>query len=86
MNSISATKLKTKGMLAIEQAFEDQSEASLTVHGQTKYVVMGRDRYMYLRVCELEPALAESKTDLNAGRFVKESIKQHIKRLAMIAM
>ena len=39
-----------------------------------------------LRSCagesELEAALAESKADLDAGRFVKESVEQHIKRLA----
>jgi hypothetical protein len=50
-----------------------------------KYVVMSREHYAHLRECELEAALAESKADLNAGRFVKESVEQHIKRLAKLA-
>ena len=71
MNSISANDLKTKGVSAIERALADQPEVSLTVRGQAKYVVMSREQYAHLRECELEAALAESKADLDAGRFVK---------------
>lgn len=86
MIAISANDLKTKGVRAIERALADQPEASVTVRGQMKYVVMSREQYAYLRECELEAALAESKADLDAGRFVKESVEQHIKRLAKLAM
>ena len=85
MNSISANDLKTKGVSAIEQALAKQREASITVRGQAKYVVMSHEQYTHLRECELEAALAESKADLDAGRFVKESVEQHIKRLAKLA-
>jgi len=85
MNSISANDLKTKGVGAIEQALQNQAEASVTVRGQLKYVVMSREQYMHLRECELEAALAESKADLDAGRFVKETVAQHLKRLADLA-
>lgn len=85
MNTISANDLKTKGVGAIEQALADQQEASVTVRGQPKYVVMSHEQYTHLRECELEAALAESKADLDAGRFVKESVEQHIKRLAKLA-
>jgi PHD/YefM family antitoxin component YafN of YafNO toxin-antitoxin module len=85
MNSISANDLKTKGVSAIERALEDQPEVSLTVRGQAKYVVMSQEQYAHLRGCELEAALAESKADLDAGRFVKESVEQHLKRLAKLA-
>ena len=85
MNTISANDLKTKGVSAIEKALADQPEASVTVRGQLKYVVMSREQYAHLRECELEAALAESKADLDAGRFVKESVEQHIKRLAKLA-
>jgi len=85
MNTISANDLKTKGVSAIEQALTDQQEAAVTVRGQSKYVVMSREQYAHLRECELEAALAESKADLDAGRFVKESVEQHIKRLAKLA-
>ena len=86
VNSISANDLKTKGVSAIEQALADQPEASVTVRGQMKYVVMSREQYAHLRECELEAALAESKADLDAGRFVKESVEQHIKRLAKLVV
>lgn len=85
MNSISANDLKTKGVGAIEQALAKQEEAAVTVRGQPKYVVMSHEQYVRLRECELEAALAESKADLDAGRFVKESVEQHIKRLAKLA-
>lgn len=32
-------------------------------------------------ICELAAALAESKADLEAGRFVKESVEQHLTRI-----
>jgi hypothetical protein len=58
-----------------------QSEASVSVRGQAKYVVMSNSQYQHLRECELEAALAESRADLEAGRFVKESVASHIKRI-----
>ncbi len=85
MNSIAANTLKTQGVVAIERALADQSEASVTVRGEVKYVVMGHAQYVWLRECELEAALAESRADLDAGRFVKESVEQHMARLAQLA-
>ena len=85
MNTISANDLKTKGVGAIEQALQVQPEASVTVRGQMKYVVMSRAQYQHLRECELEAALAESRADMETGRFVKESVAQHMKRLAKLA-
>ena len=81
MGIISANDLKTKGVKAIEDALLDQSEASLTVRGQVKYVVMSNAQYQHLRECELEAALAESRADLEAGRFVKETVAKHIQRI-----
>ena len=57
----------------------------MTVRGQMKYVVMSREQYAHLRECELESALAQSRADLDAGRFVRESVKQHMKHLAKLA-
>jgi PHD/YefM family antitoxin component YafN of YafNO toxin-antitoxin module len=85
MHTISANDLKTKGVSAIEQTLADQREAAVTVRGQSKYIVMSREQYAHLRECELEAALAESRADLDAGRFVKESVDKHIKRLAKLA-
>lgn len=84
MNAISANDLKTRGVGAIDEALAEQSEVSVSVRGQVKYVVMSTAHYQYLRECELEAALAESKADLDAGRFVKETVAQHLRRIAKI--
>ncbi len=84
MSAISANDLKTRGVGAIHQALQENSEAAVTVRGEVKYVVMSKEHYQYLRECELEAALAESNADLKAGRFVKETVGQHLKRLAEI--
>jgi len=84
MGPISANDLKTRGIGAVEQALQDQTEAPITVRGSVKYVVMSAEHYHYLRECELEAALAESKADLDAGNFVKETVSQHLRCLAKI--
>jgi len=84
MSTVVANDLKTKGIKAIEDALLTQPEASLSVRGQIKYVVMSQDHYHYLRECELEAALAESKTNLASGNFVKETVTEHLKRLKQL--
>jgi hypothetical protein len=81
MGAVVANDLKTKGIKAIEEALLDQLEAPVSVRGRVRYVVMSQEQYQYLRECELEAAIAESKADLAGGRFVKETVAQHIKRL-----
>ena len=81
MSVIPANDLKIKGIKAIEEALLIQSEACVSVRGQVKYVVMSSDQYQHLRECELEAALAESREDLEAGRFVKETVLLHIQRI-----
>jgi len=65
--------LKTKGIAAIEFALSTAPEAIVSVRGQDRFVVMDMARYHYLRECELDAALAESRADLAAGRAVQES-------------
>ncbi len=84
MGAVAANDLKTKGIKAIEDALLTQPEASVSVRGQIKYVVMSKDHYHYLRECELEAALAESKGDMASDRFVKETVAQHLKRLKQL--
>jgi hypothetical protein len=84
MVTVVANNLKTKGIKAIEEVLLTQPEAPISVHGKVKYVVMSQQQYQYLRECELEAALAESKSDLAGGRFVKETVAQHISRLKQI--
>jgi PHD/YefM family antitoxin component YafN of YafNO toxin-antitoxin module len=81
MSSISANDLKTKGVAAIESVLEAHPEAVISVRGKERFVVMEMAQYHYLRECELGAALAETRADLAAGRFVKESPEAHLKRV-----
>lgn len=81
MASISANDLKTKGVSVIETMLENQPEALISVRGKDKFVVMDIAHYHYLRECELEAALAETRADVTAGRVVKESAEAHVARL-----
>lgn len=81
MSSISANDLKTKGISAIEAELAHQPEAIISVRGKDRFVVMDIAHYHYLRECELDAALAETRADLAAGRFVKESAEDHLARL-----
>ena len=78
MSSISANDLKTNGISAIELALSDAPEAMVSVRGKDKFVVMELAHYHYLRECELDAALAETRADLAAGRFTTESVDEHL--------
>ena len=84
MNSIAANDLKTQGASAIAEALADAPEAMVSVRGKDRFVVMDIAHYHYLRECELAAALAESQADLAAGRFVRESVDAHLRRLAKL--
>lgn len=79
--SITANELKTKGLSVLDKATIKGVEAIITVRGKNKYVVIPFDRYNYLRECELESALEESKEDLKNNRFIEESVENHIRRI-----
>ncbi|WGS87322.1 type II toxin-antitoxin system Phd/YefM family antitoxin [Methylomonas sp. MED-D] len=78
MSHISANDLKTKGIAAIEAALSESPEAIVSVRGKDKFVVMEIAHYHYLRECELDAAIAETKADLAAGRFTTESVEEHM--------
>ena len=81
MTHISANDLKTKGISAIEAALSSAPEAIVSVRGKDRFVVMEVAQYEYLRGCELDAALAETRADLAAGRVVQESPQAHLDRL-----
>jgi hypothetical protein len=66
MTHISANDLKTKGISAIELALSTAPEAIVSVRGKDRFVVMDMAHYHYLRECELDAALAETRADLAA--------------------
>lgn len=87
MAHITANELKTRGIAAIEASLAGgRTEAVVSVRGAQRYVVMELAHYHHLRECELEAALAESRADIAAGRFVAESPSEHVARVqALIA-
>ena len=84
MQQITANDLKTKGIAAIEASLANQSEAIVSVRGKDKYVVMDLAHYHYLRECELEAALAESRANIVNNQFVKESPDAHLAHIDAI--
>lgn len=81
MSHLSANDLKTGGIAAIEAALEGQPEAIISVRGKDRFVVMDLAHYHYLRECELDAALAQSRADVAADRVVVESAQAHVARL-----
>ena len=82
MARITANDLKTRGIAAIEAMLGGgRTEAVVSVRGADRYVVMELAHYQHLRECELEAALAESRSDIAAGRLVVQSPEEHLARL-----
>ncbi len=77
MLSIAANDLKTRGIAAIEACLAQQSEAVISVRGKQRYVVMPMEQYNFLRECELDAALAQSRADIAAGRFSTQTAQEH---------
>jgi hypothetical protein len=81
MNCITANDLKNRGLSAIKTSLAaGQTEVVISVGSAARYVVMELTHYHYLRECELEAALAQSRADLAAGCAVQESTARHVKR------
>jgi PHD/YefM family antitoxin component YafN of YafNO toxin-antitoxin module len=73
MNTITANQLKTKGVSVIESKLADDNELVITVRGKEKYVIMDIQQYNYLRECELDAALHETRADYQNGKFQKSA-------------
>ena len=81
-NVISANELKTKGVSRLDEITASGEEAIISVRGKNRYVVLTLEQYNYLRECELEAALVETRKDLKEGRVVEESVEDHLNRIA----
>ena len=81
MGQLTANDLKVRGIAAIEDALAGQAEATISVRGTQRFVVMEVAQYHDLRECELEAALAQSRADVSAGRAVQETAQAHMDRL-----
>jgi hypothetical protein len=80
-SSLTANDIKTRGVAAIEETLAHQAEAVISVRGKDRFVVMDVAQYHYLRECELDAALAQSRADEAAGRYITESANAHMERL-----
>ncbi len=81
MPQLTANDLKVRGVAAIEEVLAGQTEATISVRGKDRFVVMDVAQYHYLRECELDTALAQSRADVAAGRTVTETVAEHIQRM-----
>ncbi|HRX14948.1 MAG TPA: type II toxin-antitoxin system prevent-host-death family antitoxin [Spirochaetota bacterium] len=69
MTQITANKLKTRGVSILNEETSDGNEVIITVRGENKFVVIPIEKYNYLRECELEAALLETKKNIKDGKY-----------------
>jgi prevent-host-death family protein len=81
MTVVTANALKTKGISDIERALQDAQEVVISVRGKPRYVVMDLEHYEYLRECEIAAAWAQTREDVAAGRYRRESADAHMSRI-----
>ncbi|MBT3519054.1 MAG: prevent-host-death protein [Candidatus Marinimicrobia bacterium] len=81
MNKLTANELKTKGVSVLDKILKDDHEATITVRGHNKYVVMDMERYSELRIQDLKAAYNDTMEDIKNGDYIEESVADHIKRL-----
>jgi PHD/YefM family antitoxin component YafN of YafNO toxin-antitoxin module len=81
MRQLSASDLKTRGVSAIEAALVEHSAAIISVRSKDRFVVMNLAQYHYLRECELDAAIAQSRKEIASGDYVIETAAEHIARL-----
>jgi prevent-host-death family protein len=81
MTVVTANDLKTKGISDIERALQEAQEVVISVRGKPRYVVMDIAHYDFLRECEIAAAWAQTREDVAAGRYRRESADGHIARV-----
>jgi prevent-host-death family protein len=81
MTVVTANDLKTKGISDIERALQDAQEVVISVRGKPRYVVMDITHYDFLRECEIAAAWAQTRGDVTAGRYRRESADAHMARV-----
>ncbi len=78
---ITANDLKTRGVSAINDASSEGREVFVSVRGKNRYVIIPVEKYNYFRECELDTAISEARNDIKKGKYHKESVVRHIKRI-----
>lgn len=80
--TITANDLKTRGVSAIDMVVRESEEAIVSVRGKNTYVIMPIEKYNYYRECELEAAINETQKELKEGKYISETVDEHIKRIS----
>ncbi len=80
-NIITANELKTKGVALISEVTKDGAEAIISVRGKNRFVIIPIESYNKLRELELEAAIEETRKEIKDGKFVEESVAEHIARI-----
>ncbi|ACO04773.1 MAG TPA: type II toxin-antitoxin system Phd/YefM family antitoxin [Persephonella sp.] len=80
---ITANELKTKGISFVEKILKKYREAYISVRGKPKFVILPIEEYEKLKEAELEKIIKEAEEDYKAGRIIKETAEEHIKRLGI---
>jgi PHD/YefM family antitoxin component YafN of YafNO toxin-antitoxin module len=78
---ISANEVKVKGIGFIEEKIKENEEVYISVRGKKKFVILSIKDYEKLKEAELDKIIREAEEDYKAGRIVKESAKEHFKKL-----
>lgn len=78
MADLTANDLKTRGVSALEKALDENDEATISVRGKPRYVVMSVAHYERLREAEIASAWQEAKA---GGDHIVETASEHIARL-----
>lgn len=79
---VTASQIRTRGVSRLEEVTEAGEAAIISVRGNHRFVVLSVEQYSYLRECEMEAAIAETERDLANGNSIRESVKDHIKRVS----
>jgi len=81
MEHVTASELKTRGVSALEEALAENDGTIISVRGKPRFVVMGIEQYDRLREDQIYAAWQETKADIRAGRYVVETVDEHMARL-----
>ena len=81
MADLTANDLKTRGISALDKALCEDGEATISVRGQPRYVVMSLEHYERLREAEIASAWRDAKAAEASGDYFVETASEHIARL-----
>ena len=76
--TIAANDLKVKGVSLFDTLLASLDEVLISVRGKNKYVVVDMERYERLREYELEHAVREVQSEIDAGEATRMSAQEHI--------